>query len=79
MIFNRMFCFIEQHRMLAKQLFGFQEKHSCVHAVIQKTNYQRKIVENEEYVLSLFFFTEKSLLLWKFWGTFQPFLNGLSF
>ena len=53
-MFNRVYNFLEQHNIKYKLQFGFRQKHSTNHALIDITENIKKALDNGEYACGIF-------------------------
>ena len=53
-IFSRLYKFLEKHRILHENQFGFRQKHSTSHALIAVTELIRQSIENKELTTGVF-------------------------
>ena len=63
LIYRRMINFFRKFKTLCPEQFEFRPKHSCVHAITQKAEYLRTVLEKKDYEMTLFLDFKKHLTL----------------
>ena len=59
-IYNRIYHYLDQNKLIFSKQFGFRAGYSCNHAIISLTEYIRKKLDDTEYVCGVFVDLEKA-------------------